>query len=235
MNLNKQHILIIEDEPKIADLIGKYLTIEGYRFTHSNNGSDGLAQCQQQSPDLVILDIMLPDMDGIQVCENLRQFSDVPVIMLTARVDEIDHLLGFRVGADDYVCKPFRPRELIARVQAVLHRSGQRKGPHNVDKQEKLQVGSITMDIRQHQVQMHGVEVKLTLNEFNLLKAFLSHPNQVFSREDLLNITQRKYTESYERTIDSHIKNLRKKLQNSDANFNAIESIYGVGYRYQLR
>ncbi|MBL4631751.1 MAG: response regulator transcription factor [Paraglaciecola sp.] len=222
----KPHILVVEDEVKIAVLIQQYLRLKEYESSHVTHGKDAIIAVKKQSPDSVILDVMLPDMDGIEVCKSLRQFTNIPVIMLTARIDEIDHLIGFEAGADDYVCKPFRPLELLARVKAVLSRSEKRQSETN------MEVGNVRLNVNKHIVHVNDHEIKLTLNEFSLLKAFLMHPNKVFSRQELLTASHGKYTENYERTIDSHIKNLRKKLSVDAATPCCIESIYGVGYKY---
>ncbi len=223
------HILVVEDETKIADIIEKYLFLEGYTSTQVNDGNQVLTAVASENPDLIILDIMLPGVTGIELCKKIRQTNDVPIIMLTARVDEVDHLLGFGVGADDYVCKPFKPKELMARVKAILKRRVHIFGANNT-----LSVANIVLSQDEFQVHIDGTLVKLTTNEFNLLKVLMSHPNKVFSREELLTQTQGKYVESYERSIDSHIKNLRKKLINVDPRCQHIESIYGVGYKFKL-
>lgn len=226
--MSKKHILIVEDELKIANLISKYLILEGYDSTHVIDGNDALTAFQNCQADLVVLDIMLPNVNGIEICKSIRDISNVPIIMLTARVDEIDKLIGFDVGADDYVSKPFKPKELMARIKAVLKRVNHT--PEN--NSSTIESGSITLDIITHKVFVKKQEVVLTLNEFNLLKIFLEYPSKVFSRQELLKITQGKYFESYERTVDSHIKNLRKKLTKVDPNTHYIKSIYGVGYQY---
>lgn len=226
--MTKQHILIVEDEEKIANLISKYLTLEGFSFTHVADGKNVIPQFNQCQADLIILDVMLPNIDGIELCKSLREITDTPIIMLTARVDEIDRLIGFDVGADDYVCKPFKPKELMARIKAILKRVNREQSKNTT----VIKKGIISLDTNSHKVFVKSQEVTLTLNEFNLLKIFLEHPNRVFSRQELLKITQGKYFESYERTIDSHIKNLRKKLTKADPNTQHIKSIYGVGYQY---
>jgi len=223
--MNKQHILIVEDEEKIADLIRKYLKLEGYDSTIAHTGSDALSKFHSVSPDLVVLDIMLPDMDGLDICKNLRAFSNVPIIMLTARVDEVDRLMGFEVGADDYVCKPFIPRELVARIRAILNRIVGNSG------QKILTVRALALDTSQHKVTVDSIEIKLTQNEFSLLKIMMSTPNRVYSRQELLTATQGQSIDIYERTIDTHIKNLRKKLNKAVPSSNFIESIYGIGYK----
>ncbi|WP_105174688.1 MULTISPECIES: response regulator [unclassified Pseudoalteromonas] len=227
--LAKQHILVIEDEVKIAELIEKYLYLEGFKTSLIHEGNCALDAVNELNPDLIILDIMLPGTNGIELCSKIRQYSDVPIIMLTARVEEIDHLIGFDVGADDYVTKPFKPKELMARVKAILKR---RRMPTN--KPSTFTAGNIIVDPSEYKVLVKNEELKLTINEFSLLKILIASPNKVFSRQDLLTMTQGKYFESYERSIDSHIKNLRKKLIQADPDSHYIESIYGVGYKFKI-
>ncbi|MDI4670015.1 response regulator [Pseudoalteromonas shioyasakiensis] len=227
--LAKQHILVIEDEVKIAELIEKYLYLEGFKTSLIHDGNCALDAVNELNPDLIILDIMLPGTNGIELCSKIRQFSDVPIIMLTARVEEIDHLIGFDVGADDYVTKPFKPKELMARVKAILKR---RRMPNS--KPSTFTAGNIIVDPSEYKVLVKNEELKLTINEFSLLKILIASPNKVFSRQDLLTMTQGKYFESYERSIDSHIKNLRKKLTQADPDSHYIESIYGVGYKFKI-
>lgn len=228
-NQAKQHILVIEDEVKIAELLEKYLYLEGYQTSLIHDGNLVLNAVNELNPDLIILDIMLPGVNGIELCSKIRQTSDVPIIMLTARVEEIDHLIGFDVGADDYVTKPFKPKELMARVKAILKR---RRMPTNT--RSTFQAGTIVLNPSEHKVLVKDEELKLTINEFSLLKILIASPNKVFSRQDLLTLTQGKYFESYERSIDSHIKNLRKKLTVADPQNHYIESIYGVGYKFKI-
>ena len=227
--LAKQHILVIEDEVKIAELIEKYLYLEGFKTSLIHDGNCALDAINELNPDLIILDIMLPGTNGIELCSKIRQYSDVPIIMLTARVEEIDHLIGFDVGADDYVTKPFKPKELMARVKAILKR---RRMPSS--KPSIFKAGNIIVDPSEYKVLVKNEELKLTINEFSLLKILIASPNKVFSRQDLLTMTQGKYFESYERSIDSHIKNLRKKLTQADPDSHYIESIYGVGYKFKI-
>ena len=227
LNLKKT-ILIVDDHDIVRNGIVLLLhdILENVEVLEAANAAQGLLLANQNKLNLIILDLMLPDMDGIEVCKSLRQFTNIPVIMLTARIDEIDHLIGFEAGADDYVCKPFRPLELLARVKAVLSRSEKRQSETN------MEVGNVRLNVNKHIVHVNDHEIKLTLNEFSLLKAFLMHPNKVFSRQELLTASHGKYSENYERTIDSHIKNLRKKLSVDAATPCCIESIYGVGYKY---
>lgn len=223
--MQKQHILIVEDEEKIAELIRKYLKLEGYESTHAQNGNKAISLFHKTSPDLIVLDIMLPDIDGLEICKRLREYSEVPIIMLTARVEEVDRLMGFGMGADDYVCKPFIPRELVARIRAVLSRTQRHT------EQKVLKAGSLTLDIAQYKLTIDSTEIRLTQNEFSLLKVMMLSPNKVFSRQELLTTTQGQFVDIYERTVDSHIKNLRKKLAQVAPETNFIESIYGIGYK----
>ena len=223
--MQKQHILIVEDEDKIAELIRKYLKLEGYESTHARNGNEAISLFHKTSPDLIVLDIMLPDIDGLEICKRLREYSEVPIIMLTARVEEVDRLMGFGIGADDYVCKPFIPRELVARIRAVLSRIQRHT------EQKVLKVGCLTLDIPQYKLTIDSTEIRLTQNEFSLIKVMMLSPNKVFSRQELLTTTQGQFVDIYERTIDSHIKNLRKKLAQVAPETNFIESIYGIGYK----
>ena len=221
-----QHILIVEDEIKIAQVLRDYLEKAGYTASCLEQGNQVIPYVKQTPPALILLDIMLPEMDGITVCRELRQFSRVPIIMITARVEEVDRLLGLELGADDYICKPFSPREVVARVKAVLRRT------HPEPKAEKkLVVGSITLDEKNYQVMIENQVLKLTPSEFTLLRVLLHHPNQVFSRQALL-VQARDYSfEGYERTIDTHIKNLRKKIATQLPNQEIISTVYGIGYK----
>ena len=218
-------ILIVEDEIKIADVICKYLALEGFSSQHAETGRQALTLMEKERFQLVILDVMLPDLDGFAVCEKIRATSFIPIIMLTARVENVDRLTGFSKGADDYLCKPFFPPELIARVKAVLRRT-EAHSSRNV-----LIYDSITLVINEHNVTVDTQEVSLTQIEFNLLTMFMTSPHQVFTREELLEGIHGKYSETYERTIDFHIKNLRKKI-NIGHDCKYIKTIYGVGYRF---
>jgi two-component system response regulator BaeR len=218
-------ILVAEDEVKIAGILQDYLARAGYRVTCLERGDLVIPYMRQQQPTLILLDLMLPGLDGMEVCREIRKFSEVPIIMITARVEEIDRLLGLELGADDYICKPFSPREVVARVKAVLRRI------QSPPSGQKLVVGDLSLIPEAHQVLIGGEEVKLTPCEYNLLKTFLSHPNRIFSRNELINVTQGYEFEGYERTIDSHIKNLRKKIAGYLPGQDVISTIYGVGYK----
>ena len=221
-----QRILVIEDQPKIAELICKYLNMEQFSFHHIVSGTVALKENLINHFDLILLDLMLPDMNGINVCTAIRKRSDIPIIMLTARVDEADRLLGFAKGADDYVCKPFNPKELMARIHAVLRRA------HKTDlSKHKLIQGALELDMVSYVAKCCGSELNLTKLEFSILSALLARPNKVFTREELLSLVQSKYTEGYTRNIDTHIKNLRRKLDHENLTTSRIKSIYGVGYK----
>jgi two-component system response regulator BaeR len=224
--MTNQHILIVEDEIKIAQLLSDYLEKADYTVSILEQGDKVIPYVKQTPPALILLDIMLPEMDGMTVCREIRKFSNVPIIMITAKVEEIDRLLGLELGADDYICKPFSPREVVARVKAVLRRMDP------VEKEgEKLVVGTIALDEKTYQVKIEDQPLKLTPSEFTLLKLLLARPNRVFSRQDLLNLMRDYDFEGYERTIDSHIKNLRKKIAKRIPNKDVISTIYGIGYK----
>lgn len=214
---SQAHILIVEDDVKIAALLADYLADAGWRSTRIGDGRSAVAAARAQQPDLVLLDLMLPELDGIEVCRQVRAFSQVPIIMLTARIDEIDRLLGLDTGADDYVCKPFSPREVVARVRVHLRRSGA------VAAGAQLLVERATMRI------LHaGAALSLTPVEFRILAELIEHPERVYSRQQLLDFAHEDQRDINDRTVDSHIKNIRRKLPDSES----LQSVYGVGYRY---
>jgi two-component system, OmpR family, response regulator BaeR len=226
--MTSQRILIVEDDPKIARLINAYLNNAGYNVATLSNGNEAIPQIKKSSPDLVILDIMLPGKDGMEICREARKFSNIPIIMLTAKIEEIDRLLGLELGADDYLCKPFSPREMVARVKAVLRRICLEPI------QEKIIAGPISLDPTCHRVMIHDVELQLTPNEFEVLKILMMKPNQVFSRNDLIVKVQGYDFEGYERTIDVHKKNLRKKINEHLPDQKIIKTVYGVGYAFSV-
>jgi two-component system, OmpR family, response regulator BaeR len=224
--MTNHQILVVEDEVKICQVLCEYLRRAGYAVSWLTRGDEVLPNVRKNPPALILLDIMLPGMDGMEVCRELRKSSNVPIIMITARVDEIDRLLGLELGADDYVCKPFSPREVVARVKAVLRRS------LSPPEGKQLVVGEIALDENKHQVLVGGREMKLTPCEFQLLKALVAHPNRVFSRAELLNVVQGYDFEGYERTIDTHIKNLRKKVATIVPDHELVSTVYGIGYKF---
>jgi two-component system, OmpR family, response regulator BaeR len=221
-----EHILIVEDEGKIASVLKDYLEQSGFRATLLDRGDAVIPFLKEKPVDLVLLDIMLPGLDGMEVCKGIRKFSSVPVIMVTARVDEIDRLIGLEIGADDYICKPFSPREVVARVRAVLRRM------HPAPEEKVVSLGGITLNEDTRQVTAEGTPIKVTPSEFRLLKVLMSHPNRVFSRTELVGLVQGYEFEGYDRTIDSHIKNLRKKITAAMPGTEVIQSMYGEGYRF---
>ncbi|KAF0859866.1 MULTISPECIES: two-component system response regulator BaeR [Mixta] len=219
-------ILIVEDEPKIAQLMIDYLQAANYRTHHLARGDEAIAFIQQTPPDLILLDLMLPGLDGLSVCRELRRFSDLPVIMVTAKIEEIDRLLGLEIGADDYICKPFSPREVVARVKTILRRC--RRTP-----EENAAPSPLVIDEARFQASWDGKTLDLTPAEFRLLKTLAQEPGKVFSREQLLNHLYDDYRVVTDRTIDSHIKNLRRKLEALDADQPFIRAVYGMGYRWE--
>lgn len=224
--MTSRHILIVEDEEKIASLLCDYLKEAGFRTSTQNNGDRVIAQVKKDPSDLILLDIMLPGKNGIELCREIRQFSNIPIIMITARVEEIDRLLGLALGADDYICKPFSPREVVARVEAIFRRLHAEPLTHS------LVIGSISLDDKTHQVMIDKQVLNLTPNEFGLLKIMMSRPNRVFSRSELINQVQGYDFEGYDRTIDSHIKNLRKKIDQKLPGQEIISTVYGIGYKF---
>jgi two-component system alkaline phosphatase synthesis response regulator PhoP len=220
-------ILLIDDEPKIVELVRLYLERAGYQVLVARDGGSGLTTFHRDEPDLIVLDLMLPGIDGIEVCRRVRHESDVPIIMLTARAEEIDKLVGLEVGADDYVTKPFSPRELIARVRTVLRRSNGSRAAGS----QRIEVNGLSIDATRHEVACHGKPIGLTPTEFRLLWALAGQPERVFSRSQLMDEALDETFEGYARTVDAHVKNLRRKLS-SAAGKNCIVTVYGVGYRF---
>jgi DNA-binding response OmpR family regulator len=221
-------ILVVDDETRLVSLVGNYLTQEGYRVVTANNGKEALTIANRAKPDLIILDIMMPVMDGYEFMQEHRKERNTPIILLTARVADEERVIGLELGADDYITKPFRPRELVARVRAVLRRVGQTE-----PRGQTLQAGDITLDRETRSVTVAGKSVDLTPSEFDLLAALMTSPGRVFSRLDLLDILQGIRYEGYERTIDTHIKNLRAKIEPQPRAPRYIETVYGVGYRFK--
>ena len=219
-------ILIVEDEPKISHLLRDYLQQAGYETRESLNYEQIQGWVEQEEINLILLDWMLPGMSGLEICQQLRTISTVPILMITARVEEIDRLKGLDSGADDYICKPFSPREVVARVKAVLRRA------YHEDHAELI-AGSLRLDQTTHQVWVDESEVVLTPNEFGVLKVLLQRPGKVWSRESLLQQVQGYQFNGYDRTIDTHVKNLRKKLATYGLD-SSIVTVYGIGYRFQL-
>jgi two-component system alkaline phosphatase synthesis response regulator PhoP len=220
-------ILIIEDENELVRVLRSYLEQSNYVVLAAEKGDVGLALWSQKNPDLVILDLNLPGMDGLDVAREIRRKADTPIIMVTARVEETDRLIGLELGADDYITKPFSPREVVARVRAVLRRAGSTS-----EKPAVLRVGSLEIDLTGHEVLREEERIDLTPTEFNLLEIMASQPGRVFTRLQLLEATQGAAYEGYERTIDAHIKNLRAKIEPNAKEPVYIETVFGVGYRF---
>ncbi|MCD6401230.1 MAG: response regulator transcription factor [Anaerolineales bacterium] len=220
-------ILIIEDETELAKVLRSYLEKAGFNVTTAYRGDTGLSTWEHKHPDLVILDLNLPGMDGLDVAREIRRKSNTPIIMLTARVEETDQLIGLELGADDYILKPFSPRVVVARVRAILRRFEDRTDSHQV-----IHVSDLTIDNKAHLVLRNDELIDLTPTEFSLLKTLASHPGQAFDRLQLLEATQGNTYEGYERTIDAHIKNLRAKLETDPKNPQYIETVFGIGYRF---
>lgn len=227
-------LLVVEDEPRIARLVGDYLLAAGHQVRLVDHGDRVLSAVQERMPDLIVLDLMLPGQDGLSLCRAIRRFSEVPIVMLTARVEEVDRLIGLDAGADDYICKPFSPRELVARVRAVLRRSHHRPAAdaNPLATAQTAAVG-LQLDEARHQAQLNGQPLDLTPVELRLLAALVAAPGRVFSRDQLLDRLHDDQRALSDRTVDSHVKNLRRKLERAGASPDTIRSIYGVGYRFE--
>jgi two-component system response regulator BaeR len=223
-------ILVVEDEPKIAQLLVDYLQQDGFKVTVLGEGTDAVEIIREREPGFLILDLMLPGKDGLTICREVRQFSNVPIMMLTARVDEIDRLIGLELGADDYVCKPFSPREVVARVRTIQRRLQQQPA---VASDTELNYRDITLYLERYECIAQGQSIELTPVEFKMLRGFMSQPGRVFSRDQLMDISYPDERIVSDRTIDTHVKNLRKKLTQSVDEEELIHSIYGVGYKIE--
>ena len=221
-----QTILIVDDEKRLVSLVESYLIQEGYHVATAYNGKEALAVAKKEKPDLIILDIMMPEMNGYDFMRVHRTENDTPIIMLTAKVEDDDKVIGLELGADDYVVKPFKPRELMARVRNVLRRAGKSEPTGKT-----LKVADVVLNRDSREVLIGERGIDLTPSEFDLLAALMSAPGRVFSRLDLLDVIQGVRYEGYERTIDTHIKNLRAKVEDDPRNPRYIETVYGVGYR----
>jgi two-component system response regulator BaeR len=218
-------VLVVEDDRKISDLLQNYLRASGYVAEAAHDGRDALRQIERKVPDALILDWMLPGLDGISVCKAVRAFSDVPILMLTARVDEVDRLLGLDTGADDYVCKPFAPREVIARIRALLRRAEGRV---------KTSTKPWEIDDASFRISWRGQWLPLTRIEFMMFRLLLSRPGRVYSRDQLLASAHDSQRDISDRAIDTHVKNLRKKVQAVEPASDCIASVYGLGYRFDI-
>ena len=218
------HVLVVEDEPKIAALLRDYLVASAYRVSVLEQGDGAIEWIRAHAPDIVLLDLMLPGTDGLAICRGVRAFSNVPIVMVTARVEEIDRLLGLELGADDYVCKPFSPREVVARVRGVLRRASAAA---------TKQPSPIELDEERFEARVNGKPLALTPVEFRLLRKLSAQPGRVYSRQQLMDALYNDHRVVSDRTVDSHVKNLRRKL--TDLGVDPISSIYGLGYRFEWK
>lgn len=223
-----QRVLVVDDEAAIVELVSYNLTREGFDVISESDGKNAVERAQSDLPDLIILDVMLPGITGLDVCRALRKFTDVPIIMLTARKDEVDRVLGLELGADDYVTKPFSPRELIARVKAILRRSGKVR-----ETDEEIRAKGLVVDTERRQVSMDGRVLNLTFTEFELLHILAKNPGRAFTREDLLARVWGADFFGDARTVDVHVRHLREKLMEDPATPRFIETVRGVGYRFR--
>jgi len=221
-------IMVVDDEKRLVSLVESYLTQEGYRVVTAHNGKEALTVAHREKPDLIVLDVMMPEMDGYEFMRKHRADNNTPIILLTARVDDDEKVIGLEVGADDYMTKPFRPRELVARVRAVLRRAGELEPTGKL-----LKASDIVLDRDSRTVKVVENFVDLTPSEFDILASIMSSPGRVYSRLDLLDIIQGVRYEGYERTIDTHVKNLRSKIEKDPRSPKYIETVYGVGYRFK--
>lgn len=224
----KKVILVVDDEQEIVASVSDYLREAGYRPIPAFNGESALSAFEAEEPDLVILDLGLPDINGIDIARDIRRRSQIPIVMLTARSQEIDRIVGFEIGADDYVTKPFSPRELVLRVQALLRRTS---GP---TVEAPVQIGNLVVDLSGREVRRDGAPIDLTATEFDLLAFLVRRPNRVFTRMQLLKEVQGYTTPALTRNIDNHIMNLRRKIENDPTSPQIIKTVYGVGYKLVL-
>jgi len=224
-----QPILIVEDDKKISNVIKVYLQEAGYRVIQTESGQEALDLAMAERPLAVILDLMLPDLSGEEVCQGLKEMEDIPVIMVTSKYSEQERVAGFALGADDYVVKPFSPRELVYRVKAVLKRS---RPAAEILKPISINKGQLVLDDLRHELLVDDKPVKLTSTEFKILQVLASHPGQVFTREQLVDRALGYQFEGYERSIDAHIKNIRQKIERDTKNPIFVQTVYGVGYRF---
>jgi DNA-binding response OmpR family regulator len=222
-----KRILIVDDEERIVQTVKAYLDQEGFKTYTANDGKEALRAFEEKGPDLIVLDLMLPRLSGIEVTKKIRATSNVPIIMLTAKASEADRVVGLELGADDYVVKPFSPRELVARVRAVLRRIEGDTGTA-----ERIVSGGLDIDLKTREVKVNGVEIELTPTEFDLLAFLAHHPGQVFTRLQLLREVQGYTYDAFARTIDTHVKNLRRKIEEDPKEPHYLLTVHGVGYRF---
>lgn len=226
-------VVVIDDEPSVQDVVRGYLERDGYLVYVAGNGAEGLALAERTRPSLIVLDLMLPDVSGEEICQRIRARSDVPILMLTAKSGEEERVGGLTIGADDYLIKPFSPRELVARVRAILRRAGGAETP--LVEKLSFEDGRLTIDTVEHEVLVDGVAVDLTPNEYKLLVTLARYPGRVYSRFELINHVQGYDFEGYERTIDVHVKNLRRKIEADPRKPRYVETVFGAGYRLAKR
>ena len=229
MNQISKKILIVDDEVQIVKVVKAYLEKDGFQVVTAGDGQTALSIFHREHPDFLILDLNLPGIDGLEVCRTIRHTSDVPVLMLTARIDEVDRLIGLEMGADDYVIKPFSPREVVARVRTILRRASH---PAAADT-NIICIGNLTIDVEKHSVERDRQSINLTPTEFEILVVLARQPQRVFSRLQIMEQAQGSAYEGYERTIDAHIKNLRLKLEPNPRNPTYIQTVFGVGYKLE--
>lgn len=222
--MTKQKILIVEDEKNIAEVLIAYSQQQGYSTEYFNTGNGVVSFVKNNQPDLILLDLMIPHIDGLTICKQVRAFSSIPIIMVTAKREELDRLQGLELGADDYICKPFSPKEVMARIKAVLRRTSQPK--NNV-----VSYGEFELFKDDYVALVHGKSLALTAVEFKIFLLFISHVGRVFSREDIINSVYNHTVEISDRNIDNHIKNIRKKINDIKSDLNPITAVYGVGYK----
>ena len=222
----KKTVLIVEDENKLANILIEYLNKDGFQTKHISTGSKVIPWVRKHNPNLILLDLMLPEMNGKEICQEIRTFSSLPIIMVTAMVEEIDRLIGLELGADDYICKPFSPKEVTARVKAVLRRS-------DPDYIKSSQSSGFQVNPDQYSITLAGQKLDLTPVEFRLLSMFIEYPNRVYNRDQILNKVFDDGRIVLDRTVDTHIKNLRQKLKAINPESDYIRSIYGIGYSFE--
>ncbi|HWR09687.1 response regulator transcription factor [Sporomusa sp.] len=224
--MSQRSVLIVDDDSKLVELLQLYFQKDGFVVFTANDGITALNIAREKEPDILVLDLMLPGMDGWDICRTLRRDSEVPILMLTARDEESDRLVGLEIGADDYVTKPFSPKEVVARVKAILRRT-----KRTTVKTESVRMGDVVIDLEQYQVTKGGQPVELTPTEFKMLELLAANPGRVFSRLQIVEQAQGYSFDGYERTIDAHIKNLRRKIEDNPREPVYIQTVYGVGYR----
>ncbi len=220
-------VLIVDDDVKLVKLLQTYFAKEGFITYTVNDGLDALQAVREKKPDIMVLDLMLPGLEGWEVCRRVRRDNDIPIIMLTARDEESDRLVGLEIGADDYVTKPFSPKEVVARAKVILRRAHK-----ETVRQEPIRAGSLSIDLERHQVSQANQHIELTPTEFKILELLAANAGKVFSRLQIVEQTQGYTFEGYERTIDAHIKNLRRKIEENPKEPQYIQTVYGIGYKF---